>query len=414
MRGVVSKEKGVLDKFRHGERFLWGKFLAAAGHLGAVVLVLVLSSIYPPNWVAQSQGAAASEEASRIRQLLIESLDTYARYQQYHREVYGRFARDLRNLGVPENASGGKLDELRRYYEISVMEANTKRFLILASAQPAVSVELGLRADRVTIDERYRLNANFPLPPMNRKYLADAADRILGLKLRGRSPELGLGGDFWTFEQHQDVDRQRWIAVGRRGAAVGTLRQASFENDTSRTLASIFTQVKKRIETRAVRKSAAPTGPEFDVAAMNFLLSDARFAQHVHFREKGYYTDQWENLDLVTGFRLSERATQAGNVALEPIELVASGFTMRLKATSGPLLGEVFAINEVGLIKQIRFSDVLVKELKNSAEILGNPTRFQISEVKRAGLPDQRQPAGVGEDYIAPDSLGPQDDSEQP
>lgn len=397
---MAPREKGILDKFRNGDQFLWGKFLAAAGHLIAVLVVLAVTAMNPPA-LNNSSGPAAnaqSEESTRIRQLLLEALDHYVRFQHYHREVYGRFSRDLRSLGVPLTLPSGSTEELRHFYEISVSEADSKRFLILANAQPGLSPELQLRGDRVTVDERYRLNANFTIPPLNKKYLIQTADRILDLKLRGRVAEMGIAAEYWRFEQKQELDRSRWVAVGRRGSAVGTLRQASFEREPERSVASIFQQVRRRlnqpVQNKTADKGEAENNRDLDIRSLNFLLNDARFAQYIHYRERGVYTEQWGDLDQVAGFQIEERVRSSTNISQEPIELVPGGFVIRLKATRGALLGEVFAINELGAVKQIRFSDVLVKELKDTASLLGNPTRFQISEVHQLKNVDERSPAG--------------------
>ena len=388
---MARRSPKLFEKFRSGDRFLWGRFLGAVAHLFAIAVVIVASSVYYP-LKARDPGrdTAASEETTRLRQLLLEALDYYVRYEHYHREVYGRYTRELGSLGVPLELSHGSVLELSRHYEISVLEANPKRLLILANAKLSVPAGLSLRGDRVTIDENYRLNGNFQLPYLSKKYLALEADRALQLRLRKRPIELGLAKDYWRFEPKYDGDRAKWLAVGARGPVLGGQRSAVFggEPAEARGLASIFTQVKRHLAAKSGagrgRKTKAASDysrREYGLSDLHFLLSDSRFAQHVHHRERGFFAGEWTQLDSVSSFNIVERVAGSVNLELEPIEMTPEGYNLRIKAIEGALVGELFTMSESGELKQIRYTDVLVKELNQSRGILQNSLGFQISEV---------------------------------
>lgn len=381
----VPRESAFFDKFRRGERFLWGKFLGAVCHLGVLILVVAVAAVRPEaSSLNQSPLREIDPESLRARQALLEALDYYVRYQQYYREVYGRFSRDLAELGVPDMLALGSLEEVRRNYEISVLEASSKRLVILATAQPGAAVAPGTRSDRITVDERFRLNANFQLPPLAKKYLLTEADRGLSLRFKGREALLGLSADYWSFEPKQEAEKIRWSAVGKQGPVLGNLRHHANPSLPERGLASVFTRVSRHLGGTKRSIAANEEHAELGVRQIRYLLADARLAQHIHLRERGFYAEDWQALDQVTSFRIVERLDRSPNLSREPIELLRnSSFELRLKAISGPLLGEVFSMGLSGELKQIRFTDVLVKKLNESSKILqGTAVGFQISEIK--------------------------------
>lgn len=388
---MAKRGPRLFEKFRSGDQFHWGRFLGAIAHLVAIASVVIAASVYYPlKAQLANRDPGFSEDAIRVRQLLLEALDYYVRYQHYYHEVYGRYSRELVNLGVPTELSQGTLAEVQRYYEISVLDASPKRLLLLATARPNVPASLGLGRDRVTIDGHYRLNGNFAMPMLSRKYLTMEADRALQLYLRNRQLELGLAKEYWRFEPRRDDGRAKWVAVGLRGPALGGQRSAIFGGGEAenRGLASIFTQVRRHLAARAPQSRPSPQaaasergGREFGLMDLHFLLADSRFAQHVHWRERGVYAADWDALDTVSSFRILERVRASSNLELEPIEITPEGYNLRVKGTSGVFIGELFTMNEAGELKQIRYTDVLVKELSQTRGILQNSFGFQISEV---------------------------------
>ncbi len=387
---VREREGRILEKFYAGERFLWAKFLHAVFHLSAIVGVILVSAFYYPMQARSMQKiGSGSEESLRLRQLLVEVMDYSVRYQRYYREVYGRYAREFEGLGIPEQLSIGTLSEIRRYYEISFIESDPKRLMVLASAKPNHPSGLGLEGDRLIIDENYRINGNFPVPHPSKKFLAEESDRVLQLRIRRRQAEIGLAKSYWKFEPRFEGERAKWIAVGIKAPVNGMQRLPSIipaEPAESRSIASIFHQVKRHLSARVAKKdrtNEATNEQEFGSNEIHFLLSDARLAQHIHFREAGIYSSDWPSLDRYSSFRIEERAKASSNVDLNEIELTPDGFLLKIKITRGELIGELFSMNEIGELKQIRYTDILVGELQQPTGIRKEEFGFQISEVSR-------------------------------
>ncbi len=200
--GVDKKLFSVRQKIRK-----W-KFFSGAFHLASLAaFVMGIAWVLPHLMSGKHIGAQAQWER---RQLLLEALDKLARYQKYHFEIHGRYTRDISRLSLPEDLSGGGFGQVQRDYEISVLEVWPSRFLILASGI--------VNLDRVTIDERNRMSANFVLPPPSRAYLFSEADRLLRLKAEGLDGSESYTSRFWKITKS---DAYGWIAVGSREPVLG-------------------------------------------------------------------------------------------------------------------------------------------------------------------------------------------------
>lgn len=362
------------ELFTSRERIRRWKAFSGIFHLLSVTLLVLVSLLLLPRWGGKGVAQSTTEltERQSMRQLLLEALDKIARYQKYYRELHGRYARDLSRLSLPLQLASGTMEELRRHYEISVLELQPNRFLVLATGTSGT--------DRVTIDERHRLNANFVLPPPSRAYLVEEADRLLALRASGGTPEEGLYLRYWKLNSSDDV----FFAVGQRNPVLGERR----ELEADRSPATLFTAIGERLKTHfgaakggAPEKIVSPFKEMLEAHDVNDWLTAARLAQHVYRREKGHYARKWEELDGVSDYRFAERMKVAKNVRVQPIEVVDQGFRLTIEGTSGELMGEQFVVDHAGEVRQVRYTEALIQQLQDTTSLLENTFHFQINPV---------------------------------
>jgi hypothetical protein len=330
------------------------------------------------------------KEQQENRQMLVEALDRLVRYEHYFHDINGRFTRDLARLELPSRLASGDLEQLRRSFEISVIEVQPKRFLLLATGVK--------NTDRVTIDESHRLTANFPVPPPTRAYLLEEADRLLGLKAQGIEAEDGLFTQYWQITREE----QTWAAIGAKQPVVGERRELQGEH----ALETIFEQVSERVKGQmglpkaggvvegpapaSVDGADARASSELDGTTASLFkevltpsdvqewLEAARLAQHVHKREHGHYAKRWEQLDAVSDYHFAERMRAVKNIRVHPIELSGDEreFHFTLEGTSGDLMGEQFVMDRTGSMRQVRYTEALIHQLQEGTNLLENAFRI--------------------------------------
>lgn len=360
---------------------------------GVFHLITVSSMVLSVLWILPQLGSKSAmqvgqevREQLERRQLLLEALDKMVRYQKYYSEVNGRFTRDLTRLALPITLSSGTQEELKRNYEISVLEVRPNRFQLLATG-------LG-SSDRITIDESHRINSNFVLPAPARTYLIEEADRILRLKAQGKPAGEGIVSRFWKVASDEG---QPLVAVGLRTPVLGERREIA-----EGAVVSLFDSVKEKVKSKLSqgrfpppRKIASVESPKVDalkeVLGTNDVsewLEAAHLAQHVHFREKGKFASRWEELDAVSNYRFTDRMRLVKNLRVHPIELSenAAGYQLTLEGTSGELMGEQFLMDKSGSMRQVRYTETLIEQLQKTTNILEN---FQINPI--VDDPAQRQ-----------------------
>jgi hypothetical protein len=392
--------------FSARQRIRRWKSVAGAFHLlsvGGFVLCILWALPYVAS-KSDLQITQEWKEQQDSRQMLLEALDRLVRYEHYFHDINGRFTRDLSRLSVPGRLASGDFEELRRFYEISVIEVQPKRFLLLAT---------GIKnTDRVTIDESHRLNANFVVPPPTRAYLLEEADRLLGLRAQGLDPEEGIFSQYWQIMK--TTDDQGWVALGVRNPVMGERRE--FEGE--RVLASLFATVSERLKNKMTGPTPASSGgapaaaPAEDAELTNDSpkesmfkevlapsdvqewLERARLAQHVHRREHGHYARRWEQLDSVSDYHFGERMKAVKNIRVHPIELSTDEkeFHFTLEGTSGDLMGEQFVMDRTGSMRQVRYTEALIHQLQEGTNLLENTFHFQINPI----VEDSARPSTTG------------------
>lgn len=374
----------------HSSLQLWSsrsrirRWKAASGVVHLLTLAgLVLALVWALPHYGSKNALQLSEEMKERqegRQLLLEAMDKLARYQGYYSKVNGRYTRDLARLEMPSLLSSGTWDELRRDYEISVLEVHPNRFLLLATGVK--------NADRVTIDESFRLNANFVLPPPSRAYLVEEADRLLRLSAEGLEPADGVFTRFWKLKPEEGAPL---VAVGLRAPVMGERRSL----EPTREVASLFTSVGDQLKLQmgfGLPAVAATEGEgragvslykeTLEAKDVNEWLQAAQLAQVAHRQELGRYAKRWEDLDRVSSYRFTERMKAVRNLRVHPIELSGAGtkssYRLTLEGTTGDLMGEQFVVDDTGTVRQVRYTETLIQQLQSNTNLLEN---FQINPI---------------------------------
>lgn len=389
-----------------GVRERWRKIRAWDGvfHLLSLsVGVLIVLAIYPGmpgdgNKAAVDfvDGFSQVSRSQNIRQLLVEALDKIIRYENYYKDIHGHYTRDLSRLGLPDRLSTGSFDDVRRVYEVAVVELTSNRVVVMANGADSAQEKMLTRFDRMTMDERHRISANFVMPPPSRAYLYEEADRMLGLQLSGKSRLDSVVANFWNIESHGEGITDI-TAVGQKNPVLGVKRSLNtmgkaitlFDSvhgvlsgknmgHATRNLAMISSEEKEKNNSNQVRRAA-------DVRA---LLRDVYQAQYIHKRERGTYAKRWEDLDAIAGFHFQEEKNLSSNLRFQPIEVNEQGYQITIEGTSGDLMGEQFQMSQNGSIRQVRYTDALIQQLQHSTAILENTFKFQISEVPGAAALD--------------------------
>lgn len=177
----------------------------------------------------------ASEDASRSD--LLEVLDRIVIQEKSYRLLNGHFTKVLSGIDyvIPSSVSNR--------YEIRVVEATKTRLLVTAFSEKE-----GQTADRISIDQSFRLEMNFPFPTPRASYLTLHAYRHLRSMLGSPDGQLvreqGVFSHYFRYEIRKDSkDRPVAFAFGLRAPVAGLQLQSDSpelfeENPLSRRLAS--------------------------------------------------------------------------------------------------------------------------------------------------------------------------------
>lgn len=357
----------------------WVRNISSGLYLLSLTLTLLFGAFYlhwPKSSKKQPTHQRVPESVTRQRRLLLQTADKIIRYQHYYREIFGRYAGDIQSLGIPKNLVGGTTDAVFHHYEVFIELQQGRRFFVRARARPTLHPNSVQSKDIFRIDQDFMIHSNFPEPQLTRKFLVQAAGRVLRLREREKEVIVGVAEKYWTFSKEKlGGSASVWTASGIRGRVRGT----QLGNQQSG-VASIDT-IDTSDAAVGSRSPSAVTRTKIGLNEIYRFLGLGRYAQHVYFRELGYYAITWDDLDAHVGFRLMELGKSYSNISLEPIELSRNDYRLQVRGTAGNILGEVFSMDKFGNIEQIRFTDVIVERLRATTKFLSNPGRFQISEI---------------------------------
>ncbi len=379
------------DLFANRDRFRQARTWGGVLHLASVALAVIVLVLAYPRTIERSIASRDQEtRATEVRRALIEALDRVVRYEHYHHEVYGRFTRDLYRLGLPEKLSDTTLDEIRRYFEISVIESSPSHVLVAATGLGFSARELSLTGDRVIIDEHFRVQASFPLPEPSRSYLLEEADRKIRHQLQGKGHYEGVYADYWKVERAKDTEAGI-VAVGKRAPVLGEIH-SWIEPVGAREISSvarpeIFQSVRDRLRSRVLpaesSEKSTPYVRDFRADDVRAWLEQVRLAQHIYRREFGRYARRWEDLAAVSDILTPNGSGFAPNLRVLPIEVSGREqvYRVTVEGKVGDLLGEQFVLDNTGAVRQLRYSDALAHQLQESTKMLKDTLNFKIEEL---------------------------------
>ncbi len=393
MKWKAQKERRTGEQAKFLERLPEKEWRSSALYLALLSTLLLFATLYLPDKLNHYQNIPNTEspKALSYRKTLLEALDRYVQRQHHYRETFGRYTHNLNNLILPDKLSTGSLSDINQVYEIAVLKASNNHLLIMARSESHVGDLFGVQKDHITIDGDYVLSANFPIPPLSKRYLLSDVDRTLRLHALEIKQKRGLSQSYWRIEEHSVKGYAKWSAIGLRNPVKGEHRVFTVSQEEESE--SIFSQVHQQIKTtlkikrntmKATKKTTLSKGEIFS------FLTKVYFAQRIFYTIHGYYTQHWKDLELVAGFPFQEKIKNATNIKLEPIQRNDAGYRVGLRGTFGELLGERFHVNENGSLEQTRYTDVLVKELERSTRLLGSS--LQVTEILQEN-PIERSPS---------------------
>lgn len=161
------------------------------------------------------------------RRELLEAMDQIVEGENYYHSVFGRFTPNLSDLefALPEAIQGR--------YEVGVSESSETKLLV--AAYSLKSDRLASGSDQVSLDQFYRLNANFPIPQPRSEYLRARAERHLknlaGMPRGQIVTEPGVFRGYFRFDVNTDgEDRRNAVALGVKAPVLGFRLTLSSDN----------------------------------------------------------------------------------------------------------------------------------------------------------------------------------------
>jgi hypothetical protein len=226
--------------------------------------------------------------------------------------------------------------EIAEVYEVRVEEASAERLVITA-----VSEVRGRAGDFLSVDQDYKIQANFQLPAPRPEFLkAQAMRHLRVLRELGITPsrELQEKGIFQGFFRYELKRSSQNLPVAR---AVGTrppVRGVELEFDGSESDASVS------VELAQEAASTGGTGEQSKARDIKETLEEAYLAQQIFRGETGRYARNWEELTRISSFRFSPQelgrpgtsAPFAGRGDVIDLEAEVAGSAAREPATHAP------------------------------------------------------------------------------
>lgn len=199
-------------------RYVPGSVATSSEFLGATLNESLTVRTDPMHGLG-SQTEVIDTGKDALRRELLEALDRLITYELYYRSIYGRFTKLMSRVGMtlPQRVS--------QVYQIQIVEATADRLRIAAFSD----AERG-KPEYVTVDQDFKIQANFKIPLARVEYLRFQAMkhlRQLSHTQLGQSiEEQGLFKGYFRFEVRPDSEGQKVaFAVGIRQPVVGVRLQ---------------------------------------------------------------------------------------------------------------------------------------------------------------------------------------------
>lgn len=355
----MGKSKKIIPKVNPG----WREF-AGVVHIGALVMLLVAGGLVSRN--LENAKSPVPEVISQVTtQDLLEYLDKCVRYQNHFKAIHGKFARELSQLGVPFRLSNGSVFDLQKNFEIQLVDLSPDFFVIRARERQS--------KNQIFIDRKFHLSSNLNLPALSRAYLVEEGRRLLQLasanvNSKSALESLGLARNYWTMEVSKEGERKisgTTFPVLDEDAALVFRDSAETIEKPARSLAS-----EPALNPYA---AAISSGDEGEIRK---ILNNARYSELVYFRETGKFTNRWDDLDRISGFGFKD-LTKSRFLRFHPIESSAGDFSLKIESAEGDNLGEQYLVSRLGEVQQIKYTDALLHQIKETTDLLQGSFLFQ-------------------------------------
>jgi len=228
-----------------------------------------------------------------LRRDLVEFLDRVVSYQYYYHSVYGKFSKSLSRVGLKVPQS------LLHIYDVRVTDATADKLLVSAVEEADDKI-----SDLISINQDFRIQANFKIPPPRASYLSGQALKYMRL-LKGAPPgqkleEAGIFKGYFHFSANED--RKLITARGIRPPVLGIYLELNPNSGPS--IASVESELALMNEDEGRKEDFLPgevvTGQK---ASELSLEEEARLAQKIFLGEIGRYARDWSELSRIASFR---------------------------------------------------------------------------------------------------------------
>lgn len=302
----------------------------------------------------------APDKTAALRQELVLGLDLFVRAERALRAEGGSYTRAVGR--VPD-----VLGWLTHYYRIEVVRASRNELLVVAVGEGRRAGNDGgspVIGDRVAIDDAFRVNANFPLPPPPRDYLLAVARMVLGsiarngdLRLPEQSEQDLLEGVYHGYFRYESrpvsAGGRTFVAVGLQDPVRGDLvESAPAARDDYYKDASPFAWVYEH-------RRARWADEELHGTLEKIYLAEKIYAEHV-----GTYADQLEKL-LPMWNGLTSLKPEASVLELQDFRLDPTlGFEAELsrRDDSERAQGRSWVVNGYGQISEVDTVDHIIDQ----------------------------------------------------
>jgi hypothetical protein len=356
-------------------RWGWYFFLFWVSALPVVVDRGARVNPFPFEGSAPRDSAEAQSRTQKFRFALLASLDLMVKTHRALRSEMGGFSRSFGH--VPS-----ALDFLPLYYAIEISRATRDDLTVSARAEKrALEGDLeALAEDRVTLNQHFRVRANFrqPIPPKSYLHeLAQVSMARLQLAIENPSheiedPELldGVFRGYFRYEVRKvsvpdevtglPYEKNQLLAVGLKPPVVGEILEFRPGGD-------LFGWVRAYFRAEFLRPRA------------EFYLHALRLSQRASLLVQGKYRDEIEELASISpvlGHVLGgSGGPGSGGVTLEDLRLDPNfGFTAEVSSRAPGAGGARIdlSINAMGQLLEVAPAESLVGELEQARRRIAN------------------------------------------
>jgi hypothetical protein len=258
----------------------WSNYLGAAG----VVNV--------PTEIHLTQDGTSS---TQLRREIVEALDRVVAYQHYYHSVHGHFTKLINKIGFSVPPS------VLENYEVRVSEATADRLIVTAFSEAH-----GKIVDLVTINQDFKVHANFQLPPPRSTYLKNQAIKYMRLAKNSPSGQIlseqGVYKEYFQYSIKDDSRRGKSIfAIGVRPPVVGV--QLELNDSSSGNEPQYFDSALAEGYFEGVQTGQQSGGN------VSHLQEETQLAQTIFLGEMGRYAKSWAELSKIANFRFDGNET---------------------------------------------------------------------------------------------------------